>query len=112
MKAGYRSSNAVPENVSGSIFDLSTGNGSPPLGQFLVAVDDLCSQAALKSQRTVRQQIEALHEAIKQQGTVLDSCYAQVLTGSTDADVCQVMAKTLRACISSTDQLVELVMSM
>lgn len=111
VKAGYRSSITVPENISDSICDFSTGDGSPPLGKFLVAVDDVCSHAALASQRQAHQ-IGALQHAIKQQGTVLDSCYAKLLTGSTDTEVCQVMAKTLRACLASTDELVELVMSM
>lgn len=110
MKAGFRSSDAVPENISGSICDFSSGEGTSQLAKFLVAVDDVGTSAAQSSQRIAQGRIISLQRTIREQGAVLEACYAKLLMGSKDAEVCQVMAQTLRACMASTDELVELAM--
>ena len=110
-KAGFRASDTVPENISRSICEFSGDGGQPMLGQFLAAIDDVCSAYVSRSQVKAAQQITALQKSIKEDGYVLQSCYAQLLTGSTDTQVCEVMAQALRACMTSTDRLVDLIIN-
>jgi len=110
-KAGFRASDTIPENISRSICEFSGDDGQPILGQFLAAVDDVCSVRPLRSQVTAVQKIATLQRAIQDEGSVLQSCYSQLLAGSTDTQVCEVMVHALRACLTSTDQLVDLVIN-
>eukprot|EP00892_Ulva_mutabilis_P001490 jgi/Ulvmu1/11341/UM075_0001.1 len=110
VKAGFRSSDAVPENISRSICNFSGGEGQTVLAQFLAAVDDVCSPYQYKSQMAALP-ILALQGEIQKQGSVLESCYAKLLAGSNDVEVCQVMVKALRACMTATDELVELIIN-
>lgn len=117
VNAGYVKTTGLPDNVSNSIGDLCGGQSM--LREFVGAVDDLCASAVEGSQAKAPSRMLLLRNAIHEQSDTLGNCYAKLLDGTvgstafigaTETAVCQVMASTLRSCISSTTQLMELAM--